>query len=209
MQNQNFAEATDLFGRLVRATNFLLDYWWIWAIAGAAVWFALRIRALHALIGKLDERADAAFGDVDALLAERQALVGNLVKVVRAFATQERSVIGDVLEARIKSLEALGDKVAIKADAQIAASLNNLFSVTEKYPELESEGHYRALRQDLVRIEEKLTAARKFYNLAVEESNAVCRSFPANLISYSMPVREKFSLGEQRATLATPVQVEI
>lgn len=68
---------------------------------------ALTIRSRHALIGELDERADAAFGDVDALLIERHTLIGNLVEVVRAFARQEQEVIRDVLDARIDALEAV------------------------------------------------------------------------------------------------------
>ncbi|NOT40476.1 MAG: hypothetical protein HOP13_08290 [Alphaproteobacteria bacterium] len=209
MQGQSFVEATDLFGRMTRATNFVLDYWWVWVALAALVWFALRIRSLHELIGKLDERAAAAFGDVDALLAERQALVRNLVKVVRGFADHEKALIGTVLEGRVKALEALGEKVSLHADAQFAASLNNLFQVVDKFPDIAAEGHYASLRGDLIRIEERITAARKFYNLAVEESNAVCRSFPANLISYGAPVREKFSLGEQRDAFVMPAEVEL
>ena len=77
MQEKSFVEATDLFGRLVGATNFVLDHWWALALLAGLVWLGLRLRSLHELIGKLDERADAAFGDVDALLMERQALVAN------------------------------------------------------------------------------------------------------------------------------------
>ena len=209
MQGQSFAEATDLFGRMARATNFVLDYWWVWVLLAALVWLALRIRSLHELIGNLDERAAAALGDADALLAERHALVRNLVKVVRGFAEHEKALVGSVLEGRVKALEALGEKVSLHADAQFAASLNNLFSVVEKYPDIAAEAHYTSLRADLIRLEERITAARKFYNLAVEESNAVCRSFPANLISYGMPVREKFSLGEKRDALVMSPEVEL
>lgn len=207
--DQSFAAATDVFGRMVRATNFILDYWWLWALIGFFVWIAFRLRAHHALLAKLDERADAAFGDADALLAERRALIGNLVQVVRAFAKQERAVIGDVLDGRVKALEALGEGVGIHADSQVAASLNNLFSVAEKFPELTSEGHYRALRQDLIRVEERITAARKFYNLAVEESNAVRRAFPGFLLVGRTSAREKFTVGEQRNELSQPLQIDL
>jgi LemA protein len=209
MQEKSFVEATDLFGRLVGATNFVLDHWWALALLAGLVWLGLRLRSLHELIGSLDERADAAFGDVDALLMERQALVANLVKVVRGFAQHEKDLIGSVLDGRVKALEALGEKVSLHADAQFAASLNNLFQVVDKFPEIAAESHYASLRGDLIRIEERITAARKFYNLAVEESNAVCRSFPANLISHGMPVRQKFSLGDKRDGFVVPAEVEL
>lgn len=86
--DQTFSQAIDLSGRMARAANFALDYWWIWLLASAAIWLALKIRSQHALIAMLDERADAAFGDVDALLIERHTLIGNLAEIVRAFAAR-------------------------------------------------------------------------------------------------------------------------
>ena len=192
--DQTFLQAIDLSGRLVRAANFALDQWWIWLLAGAALWLVLKIRSQHALIGQLDERADAAYGDVDALLIERHTLIGNLVEVVRAFATKEHDVIRDVLDARIDALEALsGGAGVIRSETQIA------------------NAHYSTLRNDLIRIEDRITAARKFYNLAVEELNSVCRAFPANFIAMiaKNPPREKFTLGERRAEFAEPVKVAL
>ena len=64
--DQTFSQAIDIWGRTVGAANFALDHWWIWLLAAAAIWLALKIRSQHALIAQLDERAGAAFGDVDA-----------------------------------------------------------------------------------------------------------------------------------------------
>lgn len=210
--DQTFSQAIDLSGRLVYATNFALDHWWIWLLASAALWLALKIRSQHALIAQLDERADAAFGDVDALLIERHSLIGNLVEVVRAFAAREHQVIRDVLDARIDALEAISKSGAvIQSESQIANVLQNLFTVSEKYPELASAAHYGSLRSDLVRIEDRITAARKFYNLAVEELNSVRRAFPGNFIAMigHNPPREKFALGERRAEFAEPVKITL
>ncbi|SDO71550.1 LemA family protein [Afipia sp. GAS231] len=211
--DQTFLQAIDFSGRMVRAANFALDQWWMFLLAGAALWLVLKIRSQHALIGQLDERADAAYGDVDALLIERHTLIGNLVEVVRAFATKEHDVIRDVLDARIDALEALGSGGGgvIRSETQIANVLQNLFTVSEKYPELASAAHYGTLRNDLIRIEDRITAARKFYNLAVEELNSVCRAFPANFIAMitKNPPREKFTLGERRAEFAEPVKVSL
>jgi LemA protein len=210
--DQGFSQAIDLSGRMVAAANFALDHWWIWLLAGAALWLMLTIRSQHALIAQLDERADAAFGDVDALLVERHALIGNLVEIVRAFAAREHQVIKDVLEARVNALEAISKGGgAIQSESQIANVLQNLFTVSESYPALASAAHYGTLRSDLVRTEDRITAARKFYNLAVEELNSVRRAFPGNFIAMMghNPPREKFALGERRAELTEPVKITL
>jgi LemA protein len=210
--DQTFSQAIDLSGRMIYATNFALDHWWVWLLAGGALWLMLTIRSQHALIAQLDERADAAFGDVDALLIERHTLIGNLVEIVRAFASREHQVIKDVLEARVNALEAISGKGGvIHTESQIANVLQNLFTVSENYPELASGSHYSGLRADLVRIEDRITAARRFYNLAVEELNSVRRAFPGNFIAMigHNPPREKFALGERRAELAEPVKIAL
>ena len=209
---QTFSQAIDLSGRMVRAANFALDHWWVWLLAAVAIWLMLKIRSQHALIAQLDERADAAFGDVDALLVERHALIGNLVEIVRAFAAREHRVIRDVLDARVDALEAISAKgAAIQSESQIAGVLPNLFTVSENYPALASAAQYATLRSDLIRIEDRITAARRFYNLAVEELNSVRRAFPGNFIAMigHNPQREKFALGERRAELAEPVKITL
>lgn len=207
---QAFADATDLWGRLIRATNFLLDHWWLWLVAAAGLWAVLILRSRHALIGRLDERADAAFGDVDALLIERHTLIGNLAEVVRAFAAGEHAIIRDVLDARVEALEAIGGG-GQRAETQVATVLQNLFSVGETFPALASASHYNALRGDLIRIEDRITAARRFYNLAVEELNGVRRAFPGNLLARfnPAPAREKFTLGERRSEFSEPVKLSL
>ncbi len=208
--NTNFAQATDLNGRLIRATNYALDHWWLWLVLTIVVVIAFKVRSQHALIASLDERADAAFGDVDALLIERSSLIGNLVEVVRAFAQKEHDVIRDVLDARVESPEALSH-AAIQTDTQIAGVLQNVFSVSEKYPALASAGAYQTLRSDLISLEGRITAGRRFYNLAVEELNSVKRAFPGNLMGGRSPTpsREKFSLGERRTEFAEPVKISL
>lgn len=207
MDSSSFASQTDLFGRLVRATNFALDYWWVWPVVALILWMALRLRSQHALLARLDERADAAFGDIDALLVERKTLIGNLAEVVRAFASREHDVIRDVLDARVDALEAIDG--VLRAETQVAGVLQNLFNVTDHYPTLASAAHYARLREDLIRIEERITAARRFYNLAVEESNAAGQAFPARLFRAKAPPRAAFSLGERRQEFAEPVSISL
>ena len=208
--SESFSEAIGLWDRGVNAANFALDNWWLWPLLGFVLWVALKARSQHALIAKLDERADAAFADVDAMLIERHTLLGNLAEAVRAFASREHQVIRDVLGAKVDALEALGEQ-AMRNDHQVAQVLQNLFSVSDNYPELVSARHYASLREDLLRVEDRITAARRFYNLAVEELNSVRRAFPGNLFAMfdGRQIREKFSLGERRAEFAEPVRISL
>lgn len=207
-QQQTFAEATGLFDRSVHATNIVLDLWWLWLVLLAAVALFVVLRRTHALLGKLDERCGAAAGDIDALLAERHALIGNLVETVKGFAKQEHAVLKDVIDARARAMASAG-QAKLEAETQVGQSLNSLWAVSEAYPELASSGHFRELRLELTRMEDRITAARRFYNLAVEELNAVRRAFPANLIDGAARIgtHEKFTLAERREDFAAPVAI--
>lgn len=204
----SFVEAIDFWGRLTRGTNFLLDNWWLWPIIGFGIWLFLALRKQHELLGKLDERCEAAFGDTDALLTERNALIGNLVEAVKGFAGQEHKVLKDVIDARAAAMASAG-RASLEADTQIGQSLNSLFAISENYPELASSRHFAELRGELTRMEDRITASRRFYNLSVEELNGVRRAFPGNLIDRFVPFgrHEKFSLGERREQFAEPVKI--
>ena len=207
-QAQTFSEATNLFGRSVDFTNFVLDNWPLWVLVLAATWLLLTLRAKHELLGELDERCEAAFADMDALLAERHALIPNLVETVKAFAGQEHKVLKDVIDARARATSATG-AARLDAEARVGQALANVWDIAESYPELASSTHFRELRAELTRTEEKITASRKFYNLSVEEMYGVKRAFPGNLIAAvtKLGSHEKFSLGERREAFAEPVKV--
>jgi LemA protein len=205
---RSFADETRLFDRSVDGTNFILDYWFLWVLVTAAVLFVFYVQSKHKLLGELDERCDAAFGDIDAILAERHALIPNLVETVKAFAGQEHKVLKDVIEARARATSTTGG-ARNDAEAAVGQSLVNLWSITENYPELASSQHFRELRSEMSRIEERITASRRYYNLSVEEKNGVARAFPGSIIARfaKLQAHEKFSLGEQRAALSEPLRV--
>ena len=207
-QEQTFVEATDLFDRSVNGTNFLLDNWFLWVLVIAACLVVFYIQSKHKLLGELDERCDAAFADIDAILAERHALIPNLVETVKAFASQEQKVLTAVIEARARATSATGGQ-RLDAEKDVGQALANVWAVTENYPDLSSSIHFRELRAEMSRVEERITASRRFYNLAVEEKYGVARSFPGSLIARIARLRdhEKFSLGEQRAALTEPLRV--
>jgi len=146
-QAQTFSEATNLFGRSVDFTNFVLDNWPLWVLVLAATWLLLTLRAKHELLGELDERCEAAFADMDALLAERHALIPNLVETVKAFAAQEHTVLKDVIDARARATSATG-AARLDAEARVGQALANVWDIAESYPELASSTHFRERGKD-------------------------------------------------------------
>jgi LemA protein len=208
-QTRSFAQETKIFDRSVDSTNFLLDYWWLWALVVVVMLFVFYVQAKHKLLGELDERCEAAFGDIDALLVERHSLVDNLVNTVKGFATQEHKVLKDVIDARARATSTTGG-ARLDAEAAVGSSLANLWSIEETYPDLKSSSHFRELRQELVRMEDRIAASRKFYNLSVEELNGVRRAFPANFIDKltTIGTHEKFNIGaERREAIFEPARV--
>lgn len=205
---QTFAEATGLWDRAVNATNFALDHWWVWLVFLFALWLFLKVRTQHQLLGELDERCAAANGDIDSLLSERHALIGNLAETVKGFAGQEHKVLKDVIDARARATAVIGN-ARDDAEAAVSNSLANFWKISEQYPELTSSAHFRELRSELTRMEDRINAARTFYNLSVEELNGVRRAFPYNFIDALAKTAdyEKFSLGERRAQFDEPVKV--
>ncbi|MBA3517074.1 MAG: LemA family protein [Rhizobiales bacterium] len=157
----------------------------------------------------LDQRCDTAFADVDVQLKHRHNLIPGLVETVRGFAGHERGVLEEVTRARAGALRASGPDMRLDAETQLGQSINTVLSVVEKYPELQASSHFRELRMELTDAENRITAARRFYNLAVDEYNATLRQFPGNRIGGAVRLgrRKPFDIGIERVLLDEPVAI--
>ena len=205
---RNFAEETALMDRTVDATNIVLDFWWVWLAALVVVGLAFWISGAVKQIGSLSARCKSAFADIDALLAERHALIPNLVEVTKAHAKQEIDVLDRVLETHLAALDAMGEQ-RMQAETNVGHALNQLINVAGSMPQLSSSKDFIALKQELTRIEEKVTAARRFYNLTVEEYDSARSAMLHGQIAwlFDSPNHERFDLGERRAAMAEPQRV--
>lgn len=157
----------------------------------------------------LDERCNTAFSDVDVQLKHRHNLVPGLVEMVRAFAGHERAILTEVTQARANALRASGPEMRLEAEMQVGQSLTSLLTLVERYPEIHASSHFRELRMELADAENRITGARRFYNLAVDEFNATLRQFPGNAIGQAVRLsrRKPVDLGIERVLLDEPLAI--
>ena len=158
----------------------------------------------------LRQNVGAAFADIDVQLKQRQDLVPNLVETVKGYAAHERGTLDEVTQARAAAASA-GD-VAAKAQAESAltGALGKLMAVAEAYPDLKANQNFLQLQGELSDLENKIAAARRFFNNAVGEYNASIQRFPAVLIAgmAGFTARDFFDVGADRATLQSAPQVK-
>lgn len=154
----------------------------------------------------LDQRADQSFADIDVQLKQRQDLIPNLVETVKGYATHERGTLDAVTQARAAAAGATSVNDKVQAENMLTGALGRLFAVAEAYPDLKANTNFQQLQSELSDIENKLAAARRFFNNAVGEFNAVRRQFPtvlfAGMVGFGAD-KPFFDLGEaDRATLS-------
>ncbi|MCL2636192.1 MAG: LemA family protein [Betaproteobacteria bacterium] len=151
----------------------------------------------------LRQRVDQSFADIDVQLKQRRDLVPNLVETVKGYASHERGTLEEVIKARNAAMSAQGPAQTAAAEGQLTATLRSLFALSEAYPDLKANSNFQQLQNDLADIENKLAAARRFFNNAVQEYNTGIARVPAVWFAASFGFTRKnfYDLGEQRVSL--------
>ena len=126
----------------------------------------------------LDQRADQSFADIDVQLTQRHDLIPNLVETVKGYASHEKGTLEAVIAARSAATSATTVNDKVGAENMLTASLGRLFALSEAYPDLKANTNFLELQREMSDIENKLAAARRFFNSAVSEFNALRRQFP-------------------------------
>jgi LemA protein len=166
--------------------------------------------ATHNRLVALDQRCDTAFGDIDVHLKHRHNLIPPLVETVRGFAKHENDILQGVTQARAEALRATSPEMRLTAEKNLTQNINALIGMAEGYPELKASSHFGDLRRELVDAENRITASRRFYNLAVEEYSTTLRQFPGSYIARhcKMNARMPFDLGIERVLLDEPLALK-
>jgi LemA protein len=161
---------------------------------------------------KLNQQASEAWSDITVQLKRRYDLIPNLVNTVKGYAAHEKGVFEEVTAARTQALGAQGVAETAKAENQFAGALKSLFAVAENYPDLKASQNFQDLQAELVDTEDKIQAARRFYNGVVRDFNTKRKTFPTNIFASLLGFKqdkEFFELDEaQNAAVQEPVDVK-
>jgi LemA protein len=158
---------------------------------------------------QLNVRVDEAWSDITVQLKRRADLIPNLIETVKGYATHERTVFEDVTKARAETISAQTPGEASVAENHMQTALKSIFAVAEAYPQLQASQNFLRLQADLVDTEDKIQAARRFYNGGVREYNTKIRQFPSNIVAKNLHYasREFFEVPDS-AAISEPPRVQ-
>ena len=154
-------------------------------------------------------RADEGWSDIEVQLKRRYDLIPNLVETVKGYAAHESGVFQKVTEARTQAMQAGTPAEHAASENMLTGALKSLFAVSEAYPDLKANQNFLQLQQELGDTEDKIQAARRFYNGNVQELNTAVQSFPSNVIAgmFGFKQMDLFQLTESESAARQPVQV--
>jgi len=175
-------------------------------IAVVLIWIASAYNSLVTLVNRSKE----AWADIDVQLKRRYDLIPNLVNTVKGYAAHESGTFDKVTQARAAAMGAgtLAEKG--QAEAGLSSALKSVFAIAEAYPELKANQNFLALQNELTDTENKIQAARRFYNGNVRDLNTAIQSFPGNTIAgaFHFSSMEFYQLDAADAAAKQPVEVK-
>lgn len=173
-------------------------------IAVLGIWFISQYNRFVALTQRVKE----AWADIDVQLKRRYDLIPNLIETVKGYAAHEQKTLADVTEMRTRAMSATTPAQHAEAENMLTGALKSLFAVSENYPDLKANTNFLELQRELSDTENKIQAARRFYNGNVRDLATSLQSFPGNIIGNMFGFKESdyFELVEEAAK--EPVKVQ-
>ena len=182
----------------------------LYVILGLIALVAVFVVGIYNGLVSKRQRCNQAFADIDVQLKQRQNLIPNLVETVKGYASHEKETLDAVIKARQSAVNATSPGDMAAAEGMLTGALGRLFALAEAYPDLKPNTNFLQLQEELAVIEDKIAAARRFYNSAVQDYNTAREQFPASMIagSFGFGPRDFFDLGtEGRAAMSVPPEV--
>ena len=169
-----------------------------WIILGVIVVVIGYLISIYNRLVALAQTASQAWSDITVQLKQRHDLVPNLVETVKGYAAHESKTLEAVIQARNAAVSAAGPADQAKAENMLTGMLRQIFALSEAYPDLKANENFLKLQSELSDIENKIAAARRFFNNAIQEFNTGIQQFPAVLIAsrFGYTEREFFELDE-------------
>ena len=157
----------------------------------------------------LIKRSEEAWADIDVQLKRRYDLIPNLIATVKGYAAHEQKTLADVTEMRTRAMNATAPHEKAEAENMLSGALKSLFAVSENYPDLKANQNFLELQRELTDTEDKIQAARRFYNGNVRDLAIALQTFPSNIIAgmFGFSGREYFELEEGESAAREPVKV--
>ncbi|QQS22652.1 LemA family protein [bacterium] len=155
----------------------------MWIFLGIIAIAVIAIIFVYNSLIRSRNRVDEAWADIEVQLKRRYDLIPNLVNTVKGFAAQESGVLERVTEARTRAMGAHNPAEQAQDENMLSSTLKSLFAVAENYPDLKSNQNFAQLQADLTDTENKIQAARRFYNGNVRDFNTKIEVFPTNLFA--------------------------
>jgi len=172
-----------------------------------ALIFLWLIFTFNGLIRK-DNRLKEAWADIEVQLKRRYDLIPNLVEIVKGYASHERQTFEKVIAARSQAMASTNPKEKLEAENALSQTLKSLFALAENYPDLKANQNFLELQRELTDTEDKIQAARRFYNANVRDYNIFIQSFPNNLVApiFGFRRKELFEIEEPAEKEAPKIQ---
>jgi len=179
----------------------------IWIFVFLVIIFIIYPIFIYNSLIRLRNRVKEAFSDIKVQLKRRYDLIPNLIEIVKGYAAHEKGVFEKVTEARTRAISAEGFKEKAKAEDALSNTLKTLFAVAENYPELKANANFLDLQRELADTENKIQAARRFYNSNVMALNIKIEVFPSNVVAkaFGFKKEEFFGIEEEEKK---PVKVQ-
>lgn len=176
-------------------------------ILGAGGVLALYVIYAYNRLITYTNRTEEAWADIDVQLKRRYDLIPNLVNAVKGYMTHEAVTLEKVTEARAKAMQAHSVEEHSEAENMLTGALKSIFALSENYPDLKANQNFIELQRELADTENKIQAARRFYNTNVRDLQNALESFPTNLIgnAFHFKTRDFFEL--DNAAARNPVEV--
>jgi len=166
--------------------------------------------SLYNRLVTLKHNREQAFADVDVQLRQRHDLIPQLVDTVKGYMGHEKNVLTEITEARSNAIKATSINEKIVAENRLSTALDGLKVSVEAYPDLKASQNFMDLQGEISDVENKIAAARRFFNSATKELNVATELFPSNLIATLFNFRREamFELGDQRAAAEQPPKIQ-
>jgi LemA protein len=182
--------------------------WWIILVIIAIPFLAIILIYNKLIRGRT--RCEEAWSDIQVQLKRRHDLVPNLVNTVKGYAKHEKQLLENVTKARNQAIQAKDMQETTQKENALSSTLKTLFAVAENYPDLKANANFLELQRELTDTENKIQAARRFYNGNIRDFNIAIQSFPTNIIAgnFNFEKKDLFELATKKEAEVPNVSFE-